>query len=189
MVEWFPLPSGCYEAFGVFEVVQLRTPFFWDVALHHWVFSVQCSKDHDHVLASAWFWNVGQWTPNDGTQYPRRNKFACEHCFYNCTLSPFMYKTEEKHEKSQSRYIGWYYWCNLLSVMLKICAYLIKYFILISFLHMMVLFYIIVAKVGKLYWDRKIILTLNHDCVCRLIIGTTVEDAWISSRWVANYCC
>jgi len=37
--------------------------------------------------------------------------------------------------------------------------------------------------------DRKIILTLNRDCVYRLTIGTTVEDAWISWRWVAKCCC
>ena len=35
--------------------------------------------------------------------------------------------------------------------MLKICAYLIKYFIWISFLCMLVQFNITVAKVGQLY--------------------------------------
>jgi len=35
--------------------------------------------------------------------------------------------------------------------MLKICAYLIKHFIWISFLCMLVLFNIIVAKVGQLH--------------------------------------
>lgn len=32
-------------------------------------------------------------------------------------------------------------------------------------------------------------INMNYDCVCRLTIGTTVEDAWISWKWVAKCCC